>query len=95
MAVRQSTMQEKITARDEMVALVRQLLIGPLRDDAQERLASDPLDTYLTGILWPKHTEISAEEDDQKVADAERDTDADEKDWPDPKGISTWDHMHV
>lgn len=52
--------------RAELVDLTRALLLGPLEDD--ETLGAPPSDTYLTGILWPRGSEIGAEEDDDAVA---------------------------
>ena len=41
--------------RTELKELVKKLLMGPLYQDENgvEILESKPLDTYLTGILWP------------------------------------------
>lgn len=50
--------------RSEFLAVV----IGPQRPD--ETLNSNPSDTYLTGMLWPRGSTLSGEEDD--AASAER-----------------------
>ncbi|ARS71074.1 helicase [Sinorhizobium meliloti] len=51
------------TARAEIIHHASALLLGPLSND--ERLTSAPVDTYLTGILWPEGETLDAIEDDQ------------------------------
>ncbi|EMC2594288.1 helicase-related protein [Pseudomonas aeruginosa] len=52
----------KEIARAALVEMATALLQGPLQAD--EVLMSAPVDTYLTGILWPRGTPIGAEADD-------------------------------
>ena len=59
-------MTDRGRLRAELVDLTRALLLGPLDND--EMLDAPPSDTYLTGILWPRGSEIGAEEDDDAVA---------------------------
>lgn len=47
---------------------VSSLLMGPI--DTAEVLESPPVDTYLTGILWPRGAALSAGEDDAGDTDA-------------------------
>jgi hypothetical protein len=49
-------------ARSGIVDLAQGLLLGPLQPD--ETLTSPPLDTYLTGILWPEGEKLAAIEDE-------------------------------
>lgn len=49
--------------RDTMLDRLNQDLVGPHKED--EVLDSRPSDVYLTGILWPRETRISAEEDER------------------------------
>lgn len=49
--------------RSDLVSTATALLLGPLADD--EEIASAPVDTYLTGILWPEGEILGAIEDDQ------------------------------
>lgn len=51
-----------IQARESMAELTSKLLLGPLSID--EILESPPVDTYLTGILWPRGVPTEAAEDD-------------------------------
>lgn len=51
---------EARTAREQMIDLVTRLLVGPLAND--EALSSPPLDTYLSGILWPEGEMLNAPE---------------------------------
>ena len=48
--------------RDAAVGLIRGLLLGPLDDG--ETIPSAPVDTYLTGILWPAGEPLGAMEDE-------------------------------
>jgi len=62
--------------RDNLIQLVRRLLIGPL--DENEVILSSPGDTYLTGILWPEGQVLGAEEDsDGESAEFSEDGEAD------------------
>lgn len=49
-------------ARGLMAQLTSDLLLGPLAPD--ETLDSPPVDTYLTGILWPRGASIDLGDDD-------------------------------
>lgn len=49
-------------ARESMAELTSKLLLGPLSID--ETLESPPVDTYLTGILWPRGAATEAGDDD-------------------------------
>lgn len=51
-------------ARADLIRTATELLFGPLSED--EVLSSAPVDTYLTGILWPEGEPLSALEDDQE-----------------------------
>lgn len=51
------------TARSEIIRHASALLLGPLADD--ETVMSAPVDTYLTGILWPEGEVLDAIEDDE------------------------------
>lgn len=56
-------------AREQMISLVSRLLVGPLAKD--ETLTSPPLDTYLSGILWPEgEMFIAAEQEDDDTGQA-------------------------
>lgn len=44
----------------------RRLILGPV--EAEETINSAPLDTYLTGILWPQGNELPAMEDEGEGA---------------------------
>jgi hypothetical protein len=52
----------KVEFRGALVNLAGALLLGPLEKD--EVLESAPGDTYLTGILWPRHTSAETGDDD-------------------------------
>ncbi len=52
-----------MSTRDAILERLRIDLIGP--DEVEEKLASTPTDTYLTGILWPKSSIVDSSEDDQ------------------------------
>ena len=49
----------------------RDLIVGPIEE--LEVLSSNPADTYLTGILWPSGSMLSAAEDDSGVVDVATD----------------------
>lgn len=51
------------SARETVIARLCEDLAGPRRSD--EVLASRPSDVYLTGILWPRKTDIAPEEDER------------------------------
>lgn len=62
--------------RNELLETAKKLLLGPLEVD--EEILSAPVDTYVTGILWPEGETLDAIEDDQDEgspsdADGERD----------------------
>ena len=52
--------QEQV--RSELASAASALLMGPLRPD--EVIASAPVDTYLTGILWPRGAPVDGIDDD-------------------------------
>lgn len=49
--------------REEIIRRLAADLVGP--GAAEEALRSRPADVYLTGILWPRNTEVSAEDDER------------------------------
>ncbi|MBY5725218.1 helicase [Rhizobium leguminosarum] len=49
--------------RRDLLRITEALLLGPLQSD--EEISSAPVDTYLTGILWPEGATLDAIEDDQ------------------------------
>lgn len=51
------------TARAGIIHHASALLLGPLTD--AERITSAPVDTYLTGILWPEGVALDPLEDDE------------------------------
>lgn len=51
------------TVREDLVRTASGLLLGPLAAD--EEIGSGPVDTYLTGILWPEGETIEGLEDEQ------------------------------
>jgi hypothetical protein len=53
---------DRIEVRTALEGLVAQQLMGP--GEEQEVLPVSPSDVYLTGILWPRDTAVSADEDD-------------------------------
>jgi hypothetical protein len=55
----------KQAARSALLDMTSALLHGPLQVD--EILTSAPIDTYLTGILWPRGILVGAEADDDDV----------------------------
>lgn len=61
------------STRGQMIDLVSRLLVGPLSNE--EALSSPPLDTYLSGILWPEGEMLNAPEeaddDDSQAPDAQ------------------------
>lgn len=62
--------------RAEVVRIAGSLLLGPVAAD--ERISSAPLDTYLTGVLWPEGQTLAAIEDEPEegaaaTADGEED----------------------
>ncbi len=48
--------------RAQLRAAASSLLLGPLKPD--EIIESAPVDTYLTGILWPKGAAVDGIDDD-------------------------------
>ncbi|MBX7512989.1 hypothetical protein K3179_00360 [Qipengyuania sp. GH38] len=66
------------STRGQMIDLVSRLVVGPLSED--EALSSPPLDTYLSGILWPEGEMLDAPEesdDDNCQAPAAQDGETD------------------
>jgi len=57
------TVEEREAVRAGTLETVGALLLGPL--DPAETIASAPIDTYLTGILWPEGENLPAIEDDE------------------------------
>lgn len=57
------TVATQAELRSEILDLASGLLLGPLTAD--EAIPSAPVDTYLTGILWPEGQTLDALEDDQ------------------------------
>ncbi|KWR89175.1 helicase [Cupriavidus sp. IDO] len=53
---------DKQTVRSELVLMADSLLVGPLKSD--EIIESAPVDTYLTGILWPHGAPMDGIDDD-------------------------------
>ncbi|TPG40561.1 helicase [Sphingomonas koreensis] len=63
--------------RDALLDTARGLLLGPLAVD--EQIPSAPVDTYVTGILWPEGETLDSIEDDQdegSPSDIDGETDA-------------------
>ncbi|MCO4875591.1 helicase-related protein [Paraburkholderia caribensis] len=54
---------DKRPVRTALVDMTRSLLVGPL--SVEEIIESAPVDTYLTGILWPRGTSADAVDDDE------------------------------
>lgn len=48
--------------RSQLRSVVASLLLGPLKAD--EIIESAPVDTYLTGMLWPKGAAVDGIDDD-------------------------------
>ena len=67
--------------RSALEKLLASQLLGPVYED--EVLEARPSDVYLTGILWPRETEVGAEEDDAGSTEVATD-DADSLDIPLP-----------
>ena len=66
---------EQDVVRSKLVDELSKVLCGPR--DPEEVLTSNPSDTYLTGILWPKETAFGPDEDEGLDRSAEgRDDDA-------------------
>jgi hypothetical protein len=61
--------------REAVLRRLREDLVGPLSVD--EKLTSRPSDVWLTGVLWPRNTEIAPEED-EKLAVAPTGDEADD-----------------
>ena len=60
--------------RDILLKRLERDLIGP--DKKNEVLASRPSDVYLTGILWPRQTQMGAEEDERLALSGGDDSDS-------------------
>ena len=58
-----ATEQDKFPDRELLVQRLEEDLIGPRTVD--EVLTSRPSDVYLTGILWPRQTELPGEQDEK------------------------------
>tara|TARA_R110000824_G_scaffold24090_5_gene85397 strand:+ start:13920 stop:17135 length:3216 start_codon:yes stop_codon:yes gene_type:complete len=58
--------QRQARTRDDLVDLTRRLILGPL--ETEETIGSAPLDTYLTGILWPEGNVLPEMEDEGEGA---------------------------
>ncbi|GAB4511295.1 MAG: hypothetical protein Tsb0019_06670 [Roseibium sp.] len=56
-------MQDRSEDRDIVALRLAQDLVGPRAED--EELAARPSDVYLTGILWPRRTAMSGEDDER------------------------------
>ena len=65
------------TVREDLGNIFSRLILGPL--EPEEVLGSNPSDTYLTGILWPRGIMLGSEEDDAGSAEHAR-VDPDEVD---------------
>ena len=65
---------ERAGVRDRFLTIVRQLLYGPFEPEEVIPSATpdvDPSDFYLTGLLWPRDTAVTASDDDaSNVQDA-------------------------
>ncbi|HEY8604500.1 helicase-related protein [Tsuneonella suprasediminis] len=57
------SLADREAVRSGILETVGALLIGPL--DSAETIDSAPIDTYLTGILWPEGENLTAMEDDE------------------------------
>lgn len=53
---------DKQAVRSELVSMAGSLLVGPMSSD--EIIESAPVDTYLTGILWPRGAPFDGSDDD-------------------------------
>ena len=66
-----ATEQDKFGDRELLVHRLAEDLIGPRSND--EILTSRPSDVYLTGILWPRQTELPGEQDEKLAIDSSDD----------------------
>lgn len=64
-------MQTKDDFRTGLADLIEKLTLGPL--SVGETIDSAPVDTYLTGILWPRGVSAGAENDEPLAPDEESD----------------------
>src|SRR5579871_3903172 len=71
----------RTNVRAAFVETVEGLLLGPIYGE-DEMLASAPLDTYLTGILWPRNEKLAPEEDEQLEGTGDVDDEATADDSP-------------
>ncbi|MBP6018962.1 MAG: hypothetical protein KA735_05680 [Burkholderiaceae bacterium] len=74
---------ETLLAREEVVERLKGDLIGP--GSVNEVLHARPSDIYLTGILWPRNTKITPEEDERLAVapgEGEEGDDADDQSQP-------------
>ena len=76
-AKREHRMPDYLSERTAIVRQVKSFLLGPL--DPDEILESSPVDTYLTGILWPQGESLigSFEDDNQEGAPTSEDRETD------------------
>lgn len=58
-------------ARERLIARLHADLVGP--SDSNEKLEALPSDVYLTGILWPRNTQLQPEDDDRLALSGEAD----------------------
>jgi hypothetical protein len=85
--VRMTISASSLQPREIMIARLREDLIGPRTPD--EVLTARPSDVYLTGILWPKNTELAPEEDERlSVAPAGDAAGDDAEDQAQPQAVS-------
>lgn len=60
---------DSAAVREYMMQQATALLLGPMQED--EALASNPSDTYLTGILWPTGTEVDTADDESAAIEVD------------------------
>ncbi len=59
---------DSAAVRNAMRDGIVRLILGPL--DPAERISSNPSDTYLTGVLWPRENDITVLDDDSRTDSA-------------------------
>ncbi len=75
------------TARNQVIQRLGEDLVGPHQPD--EVISARPSDIYLTGILWPRNTELPPEEDERlAIASAGDETSDDAEDQALPAAIT-------
>jgi hypothetical protein len=62
-----------LETRQEILRRLKEDLIGPSAEDEKLEI-SRPLDTYLSGILWPLESKHDAEEDDGAALDEDEES---------------------